>query len=97
MVPAVGQGAIALQCRTADVARFSDVLDAGTARCLSLERAIQWALGAGCHTALGVHATGGVLFIFHEAVGLRSIPVSDFDFASPGESARRILGGLGLA
>ena len=32
MVPAVGQGAIAIQCRTADVARFAPVFDAATAR-----------------------------------------------------------------
>lgn len=96
MVPAVGQGAIAVQCRSADEARFSGVLDAGTARGLRLERAIQSALGAGCHTALGVYASGGTLFVFHEAVGLRRIPVTDNDYASPAESAKRILGGMGL-
>jgi len=97
MVPAVGQGAIALQCRSADEARFSGVLDAATARSLALERAIQAALGAGCHTALGVHASGAMLYIFHEALGLVGIPVADADYASPAETASRMLGALGLA
>lgn len=96
MVPAVGQGAIAVQCRSADEARFGGVLDAATARGLSLERAIQTALGAGCHTALGVYATHDTLYLFHEDVGLRTVPLSNDDFASPAEAAGRILKRLGL-
>jgi hydroxymethylbilane synthase len=96
MVPAVGQGAIALQCRCGDEARFGPVLDSGTARFVALERAIQTALGGGCHTALGAHATADTLYFFHESVGLRTIPLSADDLASPGAAAARILGGLGL-
>jgi hydroxymethylbilane synthase len=96
MVPAVGQGAIALQCRSGDEAQFAGALDAATARGLGLERAIQSALGAGCHTALGVHATPGTLYLFHENTGLRTIPVTGGDLDSPGEAAKRILGALGL-
>jgi len=96
MVPAVGQGAIAIQCRTADEAGFAGVFDGATARALGLERAIQSALGGGCHTALGAHAAGNTLFFFHENVGLRTIAVTDDDFASPVAAAARILGQLGL-
>lgn len=96
MVPAVGQGAIALQCRSGDEAQFAGALDAATARGLGLERAIQSALGAGCHTALGVHATPGTLYLFHENTGLRTIPVTGGDLDSPAEAAKRILGALGL-
>jgi hydroxymethylbilane synthase len=96
MVPAVGQGAIALQCRLGDEARLGGALDAATARGLGLERAIQSALGAGCHTALGVHATPGTLYLYHEGTGLRTIPVTGGDFDSPAEAAKRILAGLGL-
>jgi hydroxymethylbilane synthase len=92
----LGQGAIALQCRSGDEARFAPALDAGTARSLSLERAIQTALGGGCHTALGAHATADTLYIFHESVGVRVLPVSAADFASPQAAAARILGVLGL-
>jgi hydroxymethylbilane synthase len=96
MVPAVGQGAIALQCRAGDEARLGAVLDAGTARSVSLERAIQTALGGGCHTALGAHATAHTLYLFHESVGVRTLPVCAEDFASPQAAAARLLGGLGL-
>jgi hydroxymethylbilane synthase len=96
MVPAVGQGAIALQCRAGDAAQFAGVLDQATARGLGLERAVQAALGAGCHTALGVHATGDTLYLFHEDAGLRSVALSAADFASPAAAAARILSQLGL-
>jgi hydroxymethylbilane synthase len=96
MVPAVGQGAIGVQCRTADLARFAGVFDAVTARGLGLERAIQTALGGGCHTALGAYASGDTLYFFHENVGLRTFPLSPDDYASPEAAAARILGGLGL-
>ncbi|HEY4988352.1 MAG TPA: hydroxymethylbilane synthase [Opitutaceae bacterium] len=96
MVPAVGQGAIALQCRSGDAADFSRVLDRATARGLGLERAVQAALGAGCHTALGVYATGDTLYFFHEDTGIRTVAVSDADFAAPASAAARILSQFGL-
>jgi hydroxymethylbilane synthase len=97
MVPAVGQGAIALQCRTADVARLSAAFDQETGRTVALERALQAAMGAGCHTAVGAHATADTLYLFHEAVGQRTLPLTDSDFAAPGEAAIRILQQLGLS
>lgn len=97
MVPAVGQGAIAIQCRSADEARFAGVFDAATASGVALERAIQTALGGGCHTALGAYAKGDTLYFFHEKTGVRKIPLSGDDLASPAAAAMRILGGLGLA
>jgi len=96
MVPAVGQGALALQCRSADETRFAGVLDAPTARGLGLERAIQAALGGGCHTALGAFAAAGTLHFFHESVGLRTTPIGDDDYASPAAAAERILRRFGL-
>jgi hydroxymethylbilane synthase len=96
MVPAVGQGAIAIQCRSADVAKFAGGFDAATARAIVLERAFQAALGGGCHTAFGAHATRDTLYFFHEKVGLRSHPLSDGDFATPDRTANEILRQLGL-
>ncbi len=96
MVPAVGQGAIAVQCRAADVARWAHAFDPVTARAVNLERAFQAALGVGCHTAFGAHATTDVLFFFHEEVGLRQIPLTPDDFARPAATADRILQQLGL-
>ena len=96
MVPAVGQGAVALQCRAADAAALAPVLDAATGRSLCLERAVQAALGAGCQTALGVHAAGSTLYLFHDDCGLRQFPVSPADFDSPEAFADRILSAAGL-
>jgi hydroxymethylbilane synthase len=96
MVPAVGQGAIAIQCRTADAGRLGAVLDAATARGLGLERALQAALGGGCHTAFGAYAAPDTLHLFHERVGRRTVPISDDDFAHPAEAAARILRGFSL-
>jgi hydroxymethylbilane synthase len=96
MVPAVGQGAIAIQCRVADAPRFAAVFDAATARALGLERGLQAALGGGCHTAFGAHVAGGTLHFFHERTGLRTLPLTPADLADPAPAATRILKLLGL-
>lgn len=96
MVPAVGQGAIAVQCREDDAAKFAAVFDAATMRGVTLERAFQTALGGGCHTAFAAHATTDRLYLFHENIGLRSLPVSAADFAEPAQTAARVLRELGL-
>jgi hydroxymethylbilane synthase len=96
MVPAIGQGAIAIQCRAADTEKFSGVFDAATARSVNLERAFQTALGGGCHTAFAVHATTDTLYVFHEAVGLKKLPLANEDFNAPTATADKILKQLGL-
>jgi hydroxymethylbilane synthase len=96
MVPAVGQGAIAIQCRTDDCAQFVNAFDAATAKMVELERAFQAALGVGCHTAFGAHATAATLYFYHEQIGRRDFPLSDADFSAPAETAARILKQLGL-
>jgi hydroxymethylbilane synthase len=96
VVPAVGQAAIAVQSRAGDAARLASLFDAATQRCVSVERALQSALGGGCHTALGAHATVSTLHFFHEATGIRSLPIGPSDFDRPAAAARRILGELGL-
>jgi hydroxymethylbilane synthase len=96
MVPAVGQGAIAIQCRAADASRFASVFDAPTARAVSLERAFQAALGVGCHTAFGAHVTQDTLHFYHERIGRHSLALTEADFASPAATADRMLRQLGL-
>ena len=96
MVPAVGQGAIAVQCRAADVEKFRSAFDASTFRAVAIERAFQNALGGGCHTALGVHATADTLYLFHEKSGVRHFPLTEADAATSTEFAQQILKVLGL-
>jgi hydroxymethylbilane synthase len=96
-VPAVGQGAIALQCRAGDEARFTKALDADTARSVTLERAFQARLGAGCQIAFAAHATRDRLYFFHEQTGPRTAPLAETDFARPAETAARLLREFGFA
>jgi hydroxymethylbilane synthase len=96
MVPAVGQGAIAVQCREGDAAKFASVFDAPTMRAVTLERAFQNALGGGCHTAFAAHVSGDTLYLFHENIGHKSFALAAADFASPTQTANRILKDLGL-
>jgi hydroxymethylbilane synthase len=96
MVPAVGQGAIAVQCREADAAKFAAVFDAPTMRAVTVERALQTALGGGCHTAFAAHVAGEKLYVFHESCGVRSVALSAADFAAPVELATRLLRDWGL-
>jgi hydroxymethylbilane synthase len=96
MVPAVGQGAIAVQCREADAAKFAAIFDMPTMRAVTVERAFQNALGGGCHTAFAAHVAGDTLHLFHENLGLRSMALMPADFAAPTEAAARILKEVGL-
>jgi hydroxymethylbilane synthase len=95
-VPAVGQGAIAIQCREADAAMLAATLDAQTAQNVNLERALQAALGGGCQMAFGAHATDKTLYFFHETTGRRPLPLKADDFLQPVKTAARILKELGF-
>jgi hydroxymethylbilane synthase len=96
-VPAVGQGAIAIQSRTEDAARFAAVLDAATARSVTVERALQAALGGGCQMAFAAHVAGDKLYFFHEKTGIRTLPLAAADYAAPAATAARVLKELGLS
>ena len=95
-VPAVGQGAIALQCRTELAATFVPALDAATFRNVTLERAFQAKIGGGCQVAFAAHATADTLYFFHERTGIRTFPLGEADFTDPLGTATRILQGLGF-
>ena len=75
MLPAPGQGALALQCRRSD-ARTRELLaaldDPETEQCVTAERVIVAALGGDCHSpiaALGQIEAGE--FVFRAAIGAR--------------------------
>ncbi len=75
MVPAAGQGAVALQCRSADIPAFAGCLDADTARSVGIERLFLARLGEGCHTAFACHVAGGEVHLFREDFGRRAYPM----------------------
>ena len=96
MVPAVGQGAIAIQCRAEDAAKYAAAFDAVTAREVGLERALQSALGGGCQTAFGAYAAADALFLFHEKTGAHRLSILRDDYINPEAAAVRVLRQLGL-
>ena len=96
MVPAVGQGAIAVETRGRDTLKYVSALDGTTARQVSLERALQAALGGGCHTAFGAYVTADRLHFFHERTGPSAWPLLPADLDAPAASATRILRELQL-
>jgi hydroxymethylbilane synthase len=59
LVPAVGQGALAIEARSGDelvAAAIAPLRHASTERALRAERALAAELGADCHTPIGAHA-----------------------------------------
>lgn len=95
MVPAVGQGAVAVQCRRDDEARFAPLLDAATRQRVDIERAFQTLTGAGCQIAFAAHASDdGKVRLYHERCGRR---VFQQDGSAPVDFAARVLKELGLA
>jgi len=96
MVPAVGQAAIALQTRSADAGRIAAVLDAATARAVTLERALQRALGGGCQTAFAAHVAAETLWFYHHQTGLHTRPLTAAELDAPEETALNILSQIGL-
>lgn len=71
-VPAVGQAAVAIQCRVEDVDTFRPYLDEETAIAVNLERAFLETLGGGCQVAFAVNYVDGVLRIYHKRCGKES-------------------------
>lgn len=75
-IPAVGQAAVAIQCRAEDVDMFGPHLDEETALAVNLERAFLTRLGGGCQVAFAVNYADTTLRIYHKQCGheRRSLP-----------------------
>jgi hydroxymethylbilane synthase len=56
LVPAAGQGALALEAEPGRVAVASALIDPNAAACVGAERQLVHALGASCNTPVGAHA-----------------------------------------
>jgi len=96
-VPAVGQAAVAIQCRNEDVSRYQAALHSSTAVAVRLERAFMERLGGGCQVAFAVNYADDTLRIYHKDCGYekRTIP---FRYASekPYEIAEQLIRQLEL-
>ena len=78
-IPAAGQGAIALECRTEDAAKWAPYLDPDTFCAVTTERAFLKGLGCGCHTAFGAYREQDTLMLFHESFGTHSFSMTGQD------------------
>ncbi len=96
-IPAVGQAAVAIQCREEDVAIYESALDDATGVAVRLERAFMERLGGGCQVAFAVNYTDEKLRIYHRQCGqeTRSIPF-DYALKKPNEIADQLIQQLEL-
>lgn len=75
-VPAPGQAAIALECRSSDVPIYQILNDSATALAVETERALLSLLGGGCHSAVAVHSTSNRLLVFTEKAGFMDLTLN---------------------
>lgn len=94
MVPAAGQGAVALQCRAGEAPSFAGCLDEPTARAVGIERLFLARLGEGCHTAFACHVDGDEVHLFREDFGRRTHPMPARDAREAEPLVQAILDGL---
>ena len=93
MVPAVAQGAVAVQCRREDADIFRPLLDESTARAVMVEREFQTRLGVGCHVAFGAHLdTAGTFHLYHEKCGHAHLPYTGETPAAFADTVLKVLG-----
>jgi hydroxymethylbilane synthase len=69
LVPAAGQGCLAVTTRAGDEQRVRALHDESSGRALLAERAVVRALDADCHTPVGAHATGAGTLTLRAFVG----------------------------
>lgn len=77
MVPAPGQGAIALECRVADRERFAGHLCHSTYYAVTIEKLFLSLLGGGCQTPVGAHYAETTLHIYHPRIGRESLAIAN--------------------
>ena len=77
MVPAAGQGAIAIQTRSGDKDEYVRLGSSTTQKDVSIERHVLESQGGGCQIALGVCVQQGNLHFFEEGVGYLSFSCNE--------------------
>lgn len=95
-VPAVGQGAIAVQARPETAAALSPHLDPLAARAVEFERAVMRLLGGGCHTSFAVHYDDAAIHVFHEACGYQRFAILPHEALDPKRTAAAVMEKLNL-
>lgn len=87
MVPAAGQGAIAIVCRVNNPINFESKLCENTYEAISIEKACLKVLDGGCQSPAGVHFDGKHLHIYHPLISYYKFEINDSPFSEKLESA----------
>ena len=91
MVPAAGQGAVAIQSRLGDVGLYASAGCPSTTYSVTVERLFLAKLGEGCHTAFACHHAEGRVRLFRADFGRRDFPFPVTDLAAASALADDIL------
>ena len=92
MVPAPGQGAVAIQCRQEDVGEWKSFFDPATAGAVEVERSFLGLLGGGCHSAIAAHLSEqSHLFLYSETDGFLEIAWEKKEEETTAETLRRLV------
>ena len=76
VVPAPGQGAIAVQCREGEQDSLPvSIFCEETNRAVTTEKRLMSLLGGGCHSCIGAHLDGNRLLVFHEDSRFYEFPI----------------------
>ena len=76
VVPAPGQAAIAVQCRTEDLYKYKDLFCNETKLAVTLEKAFLKRLGSGCQIPVGAYYNKNTFQIYHPKVGHRTFEIT---------------------
>ncbi|MDA0349045.1 MAG: hydroxymethylbilane synthase [Verrucomicrobia bacterium] len=92
MIPAVGQGAIALQCRAGEEERFRALTDPVTNQAVCIEREFLTLVDGGCQTAFAAHFMDNTLLAFHESAGRFTLSFNSLDMDEIRQAIKTVLG-----
>lgn len=92
MIPAVGQGAIALQCREGEEERFLKLTDPETNLAVEIEREFLKMVDGGCQTAFAAHFIDKTLMAFHEDSGRFLLSFNSLDRDEVRAAIKKVLG-----
>ncbi len=94
MVPAAGQGAIAIECRADDTSKYRTLLDEDTRRAITIERILISELGGGCHSSHAAYFSNDKLLVYHEDHGLKEFHLAGMSDAEIENRLREIVNEL---
>ncbi|MDQ8194271.1 hydroxymethylbilane synthase [Coraliomargarita sp. SDUM461004] len=76
VVPAPGQAAIAVQCRSEDLAKYENLFCAQTQLAVTFEKGFLQRLGSGCQIPVGAYYKAGLFRVFHPEVGHQEFKIT---------------------